>query len=130
MNNPYKYSIIDNVNHVFEESANQFGAFRKIQWGDNSKTYYEIRKWRNNPDGSEQAAKGYTFMTEEGPSELTKILLSNGYANTREALEILKEREDFRKSLNSVLGKDDELFDSEAGTLEDDYFDPKTFLGG
>jgi hypothetical protein len=114
----YKYTIIDGINHVFEEKANQFGAFRKVQWGDSDKSYLEIRKWRNAADGSEQAAKGYTFMTEEGPSELTKILLSLGYANTREALEILNGREDFRKSLNSVLG-----------TLEDDYFDPKSFLG-
>ena len=125
----YKYSIMNGINQIFEEKGNQFGAFREVQWGDSDKSYLEVRKWRNNPDGSEQAAKGYTFMTEEGPSELAKVLLNMGYANTREALEILNKRENFRKSLNSVLGKDDELFDAEAGTLEDDYFDPKSFLG-
>ena len=69
-------------------------------------------------------------MTEDGPSELAKTLLDLGYGNTREILQTLNQREDFRKSLNSVLGKDDELFDAEVGTLEDDYYDPKDLIGG
>ena len=68
-------------------------------------------------------------MTEEGPSELTKTLLNLGFGNTREVIDILNNRDDFRKSLNSVLGKEDELFDAEIGTLEDDYYDPKELLG-
>lgn len=129
MDNQFKYSIIEDIDYTFEEKGNQFGAVRKIQWGDSDKSYLEIRKWRNAPDGSEQAAKGYTFMTEEGPSELTKTLLNLGFGNTREVIDILNNRDDFRKSLNSVLGKEDELFDAEIGTLEDDYYDPKELLG-
>ena len=123
----FSYTIIDGVDKVFEEKGNQFGAVRKIQWGDKG-PYLEVRKWRNTPDGGEQATKGYTFMTDEGPGELAKTLIDMGYGETKDVLDILKERYDFRKSLNSVLGKDDELFDEEAGTLEDDYFDPKEFL--
>lgn len=52
-----------------------------------------------------------------------------GYGNTKEVLDILQERNDFRKSLNSVLGKGDELFDESTGTLEDDYYDPKSLIG-
>lgn len=126
----YKYTIIDDVNTIFEEKGNQFGAIRKIRWGDSDKEYLEVRKWRNTPDGGEQATKGYTFMTEEGPGELAKGLLELGYGNTREILTTLSERENFRKSLNSVLGKGDELFDESEGTLEDDYFDPKSFITG
>lgn len=125
----FKYSIIDNIDYVFEELGNQFGAIRKIQWGDNDKQFYEVRRWFNSPDGVEKAAKGYTFLTEEGPDELTKGLLELGFGNTREVLNILNNRPDFRKSLNSVLGNEDALFDQDAGTLEDDYFDPKSFLG-
>ena len=129
MDNQFKYSIVEDIDYTFEEKGNQFGAVRKIQWGDSDKSYLEIRKWRNAPDGSEQAAKGYTFMTEEGPSELTKTLLNLGFGNTRQVIAILNNRDDFRKWLNSVLGKEDELFDAEIGTLEDDYYDPKELLG-
>lgn len=125
----FKYSIVENIDYTFEEKGNQFGAVRKVQWGDSDKNYLEVRKWRNSPDGSEQAAKGYTFMTEEGPSELAKVLLTLGYGNTREVIDIVKEREDFRKSLNSSLGPNDEMYDESAGTLEDDYYDPKSLLG-
>lgn len=125
----FKYSIVENIDYTFEEKGNQFGAVRKVQWGDSDKSYLEVRKWRNSPDGSEQAAKGYTFMTEEGPSELAKVLLNLGYGNTREVIDIVKEREDFRKSLNSSLGPNDEMYDESTGTLEDDYYDPKSLLG-
>ena len=125
----FKYSIVENIDYTFEEKGNQFGAVRKVQWGDSDKSYLEVRKWRNSPDGSEQAAKGYTFMTEEGPSELAKVLLNLGYGNTREVIDIVKEREDFRKSLNSSLGPNDEMYDESTATLQDDYYDPKSLLG-
>lgn len=128
-NDDFKFSVVG-IDETFEEKGNQFGAVREVQWGNSDKTYLEVRKWRNAPDGSEQATKGYTFMTEEGPSELTKTLLSLGFGNTREVLGIINEREDFRKSLNSVLGKDDELFDESSGTLEEDFYDPKSLLEG
>lgn len=127
---PFKYSICENIDYTFEEQGNQFGAVRKIQWGNNDKSYLEVRKWRNTPDGKEQAAKGYTFMTEDGPSELTKVLLDMGYGNTKQVLDIISKREDFRKSLNSCLGEDDEFFDKNEGTLEDDYYDPSELIGG
>lgn len=126
----FKYSIIDKIDYTIEEQGNQFTALRKVRWGDNDKEYLELRRWRNTPDGGEQAAKGCTFMTEDGPSELVNVLVELGYGNTKEVINRLSQREDFRKSLNSVLGKDDELFDENVGTLEDDYYDPKSLIGG
>lgn len=126
----FKYSIIDKIDYTIEEQGNQFTALRKVRWGDNDKEYLELRRWRNTPDGGEQAAKGCTFMTEDGPSELVNVLVELGYGNTKEVINRLSQREDFRKSLNSVLGKDDELFDENIGTLEDDYYDPKSLIGG
>lgn len=129
-NDKFKYSIIEGIDHTFEEQGNQFGAVRRIQWGDSDKNYLEIRKWRNTPEGGEQAAKGYTFMTDDGPSELTKVLLDMGYCNTKEVLDIISQREDFRKSLNSCLGQDDEFYDESAGNLEDDFYNPHELIGG
>ena len=125
----FSYTILQNIDYTFEEKGNLFGAVRKIQWGDNPTESFEIRKWISNPDGTETCNKGYTFMTEDGPSELTKVLLNMGYANTKEVLDILNQRNDFRKSLNSVLGKEDELYDDNVGTLEDDFYDPKSLIG-
>lgn len=126
----YKYSIIDNINYIIEEQGNQFTALRKIRWGTSDKEYLELRRWRNTPDGKEQAAKGCTFLTEEGPSELVNSLIDLGYGNTKEVIKKLSDRENFRQSLNSVLGKDDELYDEESGTLEDNYYDPNELLNG
>lgn len=126
----FRYSIVDGIDSPFEEQGNQFSAFRKIRWGDNENTHYEIRRWRNNPDGTEQCAKGFTFMTEEGPAELIGVLIGHGFGETRSIIKKLSEREDFRQALNSVLGKDDELYDPEAGNLEDNFYDPKQLIGG
>lgn len=126
----FKYAIVDNIDYTLEEQGNQFTALRKIRWGDSDKEYLEMRRWRNTPDGSEQAAKGCTFMTDEGPANLINALIELGYGNTKEVLGKLSDRTDFRKSLNSLLGKDDELYDDNVGTLEDDYYDPKSLIGG
>lgn len=128
---PFKYRIVEHIDFVFEEQGNQFNALRKVAWGDSGdeKAKLEVRRWRNNPDGTEMAAKGMTFLTEEGPNELTNCLLRLGYGNTKEVICIIKDRSDFRKSINSSLGKEDELYDESFGTLEDGYFDPKELLG-
>jgi hypothetical protein len=126
----FKYAIVDNIDYTLEEQGNQFTALRKIRWGDSDKEYLEMRRWRNTPDGGEQAAKGCTFMTDEGPANLINALIELGYGNTKEVLGKLSDRTDFRKSLNSLLGKDDELYDDSVGTLEDDYYDPKSLIGG
>ena len=129
MEDKYQYQIHDHVNFIIEEMGNQFTAFRKVSWGE-SAPHYEVRRWRSTPDGGEQCAKGCTFMTEEGPTELAHVLVRLGFGDTREMLNIMSEREDFRRSLNSVLGKEDPDYDPEAGTIEDNYFDPKELLGG
>ena len=125
---PFIYHICDNIDFVFEERGNQFSALRKIKWGSSDKAYLEVRRWNNTPDGGEMAGKGMTFLTEEGPHELVDVLTKLGYGNTKEILQNLQIREDFRKSLNTVLGSNDEFFDEQAGTLEDDYYDPKEIL--
>ena len=126
----FKYTVVDNIDYTIEEVGNQRTAIRKIIWGDSDKAYLEMRRWRDTPDGGEQAAKGCTFMTEEGPANAINALIEMGYGNTKEILTYLKPRHDFRKSLNSVLGKDDELYDEAEGTLEDDFYDPKQLIGG
>jgi hypothetical protein len=125
----FTYAIVDGINHIIEREGNQFTALRKVRWMNSDKEYLELRRWRDTPDG-EQAAKGCTFMTAEGPSNLIDCLIDIGYGDTKEILSRLSKRDNFRKSLNSVLGKNDELYDSSVGTLEDDYHDPNDIING
>jgi hypothetical protein len=128
MDNRLTYHIVDHIDCVFEEAGNQFSALRKISWGDSDKSYLEVRRWRNQADGTEFPAKGMTFLTEEGPGELANQIMKLGLGNTKQYLETLSEREDFRKSLNTVLGKEDENYDESAGELSDNFFDPNELL--
>lgn len=109
-----KYNIIDEFDHIFDEKGNTFLALRKISWGDEpnpDKAKYDIRKWYTSADGTESVGKGVSFITEQGPHNLARVLVENNFGNTRELLNGMKDREDFRSSLNIVLGKDSEFYD-------------------
>jgi hypothetical protein len=118
---------ITGINEIIEEKENQFTALREVQWGDRQSNL-ELRRWRNMPDGGEFPLKGATFMTPEGPSTLAETLVSLGFGNTKEILSSIKNRDDFRRSLNTVLGKSDELYDESAGEVDDDYYDPSELM--
>lgn len=110
----YKYHIVDDVDHIIDEKGNSFIALRKMYWGDNdpSSAKLELRKYYNNASGEETPSKGVTFITDDGPHNLTHTLVDMGYGNTEKLLKSLSERENFRQSLNNVLDKDDEHYDS------------------
>lgn len=123
-----KYTIDPDFDFIIEEKGNQFMALRKIAWSENApkeSMRLDLRKWYSNSNG-ETIGKGVSFSTEEGPGELIKVLATNGYGDTKEILESIKDREDFRKSLNSILSPDDELYDSSIKSEE--FYDPKTML--
>jgi len=117
-----KYTIGD-LDEVFDEKANTVLALRKVAWG-NGEEKLDMRKWYIGID-SETAGKGFTFLTDEGPHNLTKLLVDQEYGNTKDLLVSLKNRDDFESSLDKVL----------SGNLEDEviddgqeYFDPKEFI--
>lgn len=116
-----KYKIMDDFNHIIEEKGNMFTALRKISWNDKDNYKLDLRKYYVTGDG-ETVGKGVSFMTEEGPNELAKVLVSEGYGYTDEILKELANREDFRASLNSVLNPDDKFYDE---NVKSEFFDPK-----
>ena len=128
-NKEFNYETDENKeSYIIEEKGNSYTQLAYERWNEDSQFRLALRKFYSSAKG-ETAGKGVTFMTEEGPSELAKTLLNMGYGNTKEVLGILQNREDFRKSLNSVLGESDELYDADAGTIEDDFYDPKALIG-
>lgn len=118
------YEIVDGFDKIFDEKGNTFLALRRISWNGNTDKY-DLRRWRNNAQGDEMADKGFTFLTEEGPHELTKVLLDSGFGHTVEVINSIKDRDDFKESiLTSLEGK---VFESTG--LSEEYFNPTEIFG-
>ena len=101
---------------VFDEKGNGFLAMRYLAWKAPEEATPEdyridMRRWYTQADGGERVDKGFGFMTEQGPHNLARILLEDGFGHTLEVLNAIKDREDFRPSLNRVLSKDDPNYD-------------------
>lgn len=92
------------INEVVDEKGNTIIAIRKVAWGSNKISKLEIRKWYITTDG-ERPNKGFSFLTDEGPTQLTDILLKNGYGTTEAILAALKEREK-KKEIPKELEKE------------------------
>lgn len=112
---------------VFDEKGSTFLSMRKVQWykegnePDESKAKIELRKWVVTPEG-ERANKGISFLTEDGPDNLTKLLIDNGFGKTKEVLRSIMKREDFRESVERI--NDDDI-DSDPNS---EYFDMRDIL--
>jgi len=115
------------INRVVEEKGNQFIRFAQIAWApenedvEPNKIKYDIRKYVSNGDGKEKMLKGVSFLTDNGPHELTHVLLEEGFGNTTKVLGTIRNREDFPDAVQSVYG--------EAGSnASDDGFDLRDLL--
>ena len=131
MNNNFKYEIVDDYDKIFDDKGNTFLSLRKIKWGDSDKTHLDLRKWYCNSNGEETPGKGFSFLTEEGPHELTKVLLENGYGYTEDVIDSVKDREDFMASLVKCLNKEDiDNLDIELPEVDsdDNYYDPSIII--
>lgn len=114
--------MFDNLNEVFDEQGSTFIALRRVQWcrgenkPDRDKSKLELRKWRITPEGEERADKGFSFLTEDGPHELARVLVHNGYGKTKEIITELAHRDDFADSVKH-------LNDKEISKSDGEYFD-------
>ena len=125
----YKVGELD---RTFDEKGNVFLALRKISWGEGKKENVDIRKWYMSSDGEETVGKGVSFLTEEGPHELTRALVEEGYGHTEDVLNGIKDREDFMVSLVKVVNADDLAANGidVSNIPDDEYFDPTTIFSG
>lgn len=120
-NGEFKYSF-RGVNRIVEEKGNKFIRFAQIAWAsqdeevDPSKIKYDLRRYYTNSDGVEVMGKGVTFLSDDGPTELTHVLVEEGFGNTTKILDSIKTRSDFPDAVNESFGtkleeKDDGTFD-------------------
>lgn len=99
--------IFKDYNITFDEKGSTWGTVRKVQWyktgnvPDESKAKIEIRKMTQTNEG-ERMLKGYTFSTEEGPSELVHGLIREGFGNTKEILREVRKRDDFLEAAKTI----------------------------
>lgn len=121
----FKCTIDQDYNYIVDEKGNAFIRLAKIKWGESEEYKLDIRKWYNTK-GEERMNKGFSFLTDEGPNELVKILSETGYGRTIDILKGISTREDFRSSLNKVLSGDDEFYDT--SIKDEEYYDPKEAL--
>lgn len=126
-----QYKIHDGIDHVFDEKGNTFLALRKISWGDSDKPKLDLRKWYVSKEGEETVGKGFSFLTEDGPNELTNILTQCGFGETKTIIDNIKDREDFESSLLKSLGKEklEELgIEIDEDVADEDYYDPRAIF--
>lgn len=123
-----EYHVFKDYNIIFDEKGSTCGSVRKIQWvkpgnePDEAKAKLEIRKLYINSEG-ERTGKGYSFSTEEGPTELVHGLIEAGFGNTKEILRAVRKREDFLEAANTINEDTEESSDGE-------MFDMRSLLLG
>ena len=112
--------------HIFDEKGSKFLSLRKIQWitkdtdtEDESKSRLELRKWIVKPDGTEMPNGGFGFLTENGPDELTKLMVNQGYGKTKDILSGIVKRKDFEETVKNYEKSDED---------KEGYFDMRSLL--
>ena len=117
----FKYEVKD-IDEIVDEKGNTIIKLSKISWNGRDPKL-ELRKWRITEDG-ERADKGFAFLTNEGPNELTHALVRLGYGDTRTLVDLLMERvPEMKEDLDQV-----QLPESTVEYDEEEYFDPKRLL--
>lgn len=123
------------IDRIIEERGNQFLAMRMVRWNDNKEFKLDIRKYVLSETG-ETPLKGISFLTEEGPDELTKILVEEGFGNNTDLFETIKEKRPELESyfIRDYLDRDNKDLQSHLDTypiIEDnteEYYDPEELL--
>ena len=98
------------VDYTISEKGNSYIALRKVVWGDkdDDSAKYDLRKYYTNADGTERMSKGVCF-DEEAADELVRVLVDTGHGNTRELIDVLRNRNDFEESYNNTINNIDDL---------------------
>jgi len=114
----------DGINEVIDESGNMVMMLREVAW-QGKEHRLELRKWIVDTE-TEKPMKGVSFMTKEGPHNLTETMTRLGYGNTKAILGNLVTREDFEQSLIETIGKEavDKSKATEYQVVSEDYFIP------
>ena len=126
----FNLEIDESINEIFDEnSGNSLLALRRLRWNPNSEYKLDLRKWYTTSEGEEIPGKGFSFITDDGPNELVKVLVKHNFGNTEDILEQLSEREDFTPSLNKLIRRKRiqvaDYIDEDNASNNQEFYDPK-----
>lgn len=86
----------DIMDEIFDEKGNSVLRAAMVSWNDRP-AKLELRKWVMGSDGELTPNKGFSFLTEDGPTELVHTLVKYGYGDKPTIISLLDEREDVPK---------------------------------
>ena len=126
------YTADPDFDFTIDEKGNTFIALRKIDWGNKGDFKLDLRKYYASESG-ETMSKGLSFLTDEGPNELTKVLIENGYGNDEEiANTILENRKGVLARIAVALEDPEKSYDLKVELereLEDEeFYDPEELI--
>ena len=125
----FEYTNDPDFDYTIDEKGNTFIALRKIDWGNKGDYKLDLRKYYASESG-ETMSKGISFLTEEGPHELTKVLLETGYGDPDEITDtIVYKRPDILKKMCKVISSDPSLSDPNLINEDEDFYDPEELMG-
>lgn len=132
MSKEFIYTVDPEFDYTIDEKGNTFIALRKIDWGNKGEYKLDLRKYYASETG-ETMSKGISFLTDDGPDELTKVLLETGYGNDAEIAEtLLGNRKGvvakIAKALNDPKISYDLSTELEDVDDEEDYYDPEELV--
>lgn len=125
-----KYEMDPNgVNRIIDEYGNTMIAMRKVRWKDINDYKLDIRKYRFGENG-ETPSRGISFLTEEGPGELVKALLEEGYGEADDVAESLySTRPDIcNRVMDLMNGEKMEEPEKDSDGSFEDLYDPREVL--
>lgn len=79
----FVYTTDPDFDYTIDEKGNTFIALRKIDWGNKGDYRLDLRKYYASESG-ETMSRGLSFLTDDGPHELTKVLVETGYGDDME----------------------------------------------
>lgn len=129
----FEYSVDPDFDYTIDEKGNTFIALRKIDWGNKGEFKLDLRKYYASESG-ETMSKGLSFLTEDGPDELTKVLIETGYGNDAElANAIIEKRPGILGRIHNAITEDPELLEGlepedYGENDEDEFYDPEELV--
>ena len=114
-----KYEIEEGFDHIISEGGNSSINVRRISWNDHPYKL-DIRRY-SYKDGKESMLKGIS-LDDEAAGNLAVVLIENGYGETKDLLNAISKRSDFKDVLKTQIDNSND--DNE----EEEYYDPNELL--
>lgn len=123
----FTYTVDSDFDYTIDEKGNTFIALRKIDWGNKGEYKLDLRKYYASETG-ETMSKGLSFLTEEGPDELTKVLIETGYGDAEElANAIIDNRPELLGRICSEMNKRG-ITANDIEYEDEEFYDPEELI--